>query len=154
MEKFAKDFLAGSLTPHIKSEPIPEKQDDAVIKVVGHTFEELVEKSDKDVLIGFFAPWCGHCTALKPKYEELAKRLKDEKNVMIAAIDATANSVNPMFSVTGFPTLYWVRRDQKTRPTTYKGGREVEDMLKFIAKEATEELSGFDRSGKEKKAEL
>lgn len=111
-------------------------------------------KSDKDVLVEFFAPWCGHCKALEPKYEELAKKLSEESGVTIAAIDATANTFPTQFNVRGFPTIYWVPKNSKENPVQYNEGREVEDLLKYVAKSATKELTHFDRDGKEKRQEL
>jgi protein disulfide isomerase family A protein 3 len=52
------------------------------------------------------------------------------------------------------PTLFWLPKDSK-KPVKYESGREVDDFIKFIAKEATNELKGYDRSGKPKaKTEL
>ena len=53
----------------------------------------------------------------------------------------------------GFPTLYWLPKETKV-PVAYNGGREVDDFIKYIAKEASSELKGWDRKGKEKKTEL
>ena len=60
---------------------------------VGKNFDEVVNDPERDVLIEFYAPWCGHCKSLAPKYEELAEKLKDEPGVTIAKMDATANDV-------------------------------------------------------------
>ena len=35
-------------------------------------------------------------------------------------------------------------------PKKYEGGREVDDFMKYLAREASTELSGFDRKGKKK----
>ena len=61
--------------------------------MVGLNFEEIVKNSDKDVLVEFYAPWCGHCKALAPKYDELALRVNRNKNLVIAKIDSTKNEI-------------------------------------------------------------
>jgi protein disulfide isomerase family A protein 3 len=150
-EKFLKDYQAGNLEAYMKSEPVPETQ--GPVKVaVAKNFEQLVTKSSKDVLVEFYAPWCGHCKKLAPVFDELGDKMEGEQ-VEIVKMDATANDVPPGFDVRGFPTLFWIPSDTR-KPVSYNGGREVNDFVKYIAEKATNELKGFDRSGKPKKTEL
>uniref|UniRef100_A0A0R3RV38 Protein disulfide-isomerase n=1 Tax=Elaeophora elaphi TaxID=1147741 RepID=A0A0R3RV38_9BILA len=150
LRKFVEDVVNDRLEPHMKSEEPPEEQGDVKV-VVAKTFQEMVIDAEKDVLIEFYAPWCGHCNALAPKYDELGQKLSGESGVIIAKMDATANDVPPPFQVQGFPTLYWVPKNRKDKPEPYSGGREVDDFIKYIAKHATEELEGYKRDGKPKK---
>merc|ERR1719259_478950 len=73
LRKFLEDFQAGSLEPHMKSEAVPASNDAGVKVAVAKNFDELVTKSEKDVLVEFYAPWCGHCKKLTPIYDELGE---------------------------------------------------------------------------------
>lgn len=154
LEKFVRDLLADKLKPHLKSEPVPDNTDAAVKVAVAENFDELVNDETKDVLVEFYAPWCGHCKTLAPKYEELAEKLSEENDIVIVKMDATANDVPKQYEVRGFPTLYYAPKNSKKNPKKYEGGREVKDFIKYLAKEATDELKGYGRDGKQKKTEL
>lgn len=45
--------------------------------VVAENFESIVNDDSKDVLIEFYAPWCGHCKNLEPKFNELGEKVTD-----------------------------------------------------------------------------
>ncbi|XP_065337000.1 protein disulfide-isomerase A3 [Cloeon dipterum] len=151
-ETFIKDLKADKLDPYLKSEPIPDDNEGPVVVAVAKNFDEVVTKVDKDVLIEFYAPWCGHCKKLAPTFDELGEKMKGE-DVSIVKMDATANDVPSTYDVRGFPTLYWVPKNNKDSPVRYESGREVNDFVEYIAKHATNELKGYDRKGKEKKKE-
>merc|ERR1712002_741623 len=148
---FLTDLAEGKLEPYMKSEPIPETQGNVKV-AVAKNFDELVTNNEKDVLVEFYAPWCGHCKKLTPIYDELGDKMAAE-DVEIVKMDATANDVPPEFDVKGFPTLYWLPKTSK-KPVSYNGGRELDDFIKYIAEHATDELKGYNRKGKEKKVEL
>lgn len=146
-EKFLKDLEADALEPYLKSEPIPESNTGNVKVAVAKNFDDIVTNNGKDTLIEFYAPWCGHCKKLAPIYDELGEKMANE-NVQIVKFDATANDVPAPYEVRGFPTLFWVRKESKDSPVKYEGGRELDDFIKYIAKEATDQLKSYDRKGK------
>jgi len=149
LEEFARKVANGELEPYLKSQAVPEQTGDVKV-VVAKNFDEIVNDDTKDVLIEFYAPWCGHCKSLAPKYDELAKKLKKESNIVIAKMDATENDVPSQYQVQGFPTLYFAPKNSKQNPRKYEGGREVDDFIKYLAKESTEPLNGYDRNGSKK----
>lgn len=131
--------VTGKLKPIVKSQPVPKNNKGPVKVVVGKTFDEIVMDTKKDVLIEFYAPWCGHCKKMEPEYLSLAKKYKNEKNLVIAKMDATANDVpHGAYKVEGFPTIYFAPSSKKQNPIQFSGGeRNVESLSKFVEEHAT-----------------
>ena len=98
-------------------------------------------KSEKDVLVEFYAPWCGHCKKLAPIYDELAQKVASSPEVLIAKMDATANEY-PGLEIKGFPTLLFYKKGDKSNPMPYEGERTLEGMLKFLEEQTGLSLSG------------
>lgn len=134
--KFVEDFAAEKIQPTIKSEPIPEKQEGPVHVAVADNFEQLVIDNDKDVFVEFYAPHCGHCKNLAPKYEQLGSLYFGKEDygskVTIAKFDCMANDLPPGLDIQGFPTLKLYPAKHKHDPADYTGDRSVEDMAKFV----------------------
>jgi len=139
VKKFAQDWKDGKLKPHIKTEPRPAAAKKGEVTVVtGETFNEVVLDSKKDVLIEFYAPWCGHCKTLAPKYDKLAEELKDVDSVVIAKMDATANDIpHSGYEARGYPTILFAPANNKDRPMKYEGEREVKAFKKWLKEKAS-----------------
>ncbi|CAM8951902.1 unnamed protein product [Rhodiola kirilowii] len=130
---WVKGYLAGEVKPFIRSEPIPQTNDEPVKVVVTDSLDDFVLKSNKNVLLEFYAPWCGHCKNLAPILDEVAVHFEKDPSVVIAKLDATANDVpQSTFAVQGFPTLYF--KSSTGKIIEYDGGRSKEDFISFIEK--------------------
>jgi len=143
LAKWIERYLADEIPNHIKSEAIPEDNNGPVKTIVAHTFESIVKDPTKDVLVEFYAPWCGHCKKLVPIWEELGEHFKTSPNVVIAKIDATANDVPPQLNIKGFPTILFFPAADKN-PVEYQGSRDLEDLKSFVLKQTGAEDEGED----------
>ena len=149
------------MEPSVKSEPIPEKQEGPVKVVVAKNYKEIVLENENDVLLEFYAPWCGHCkrsalicsclrsfhtdaqiTSLAPKYEELAAMYPDSAQVTIAKVDATANDVPD--EIQGFPTIKLFPAGAKSEPLTYSGSRTIEDLAAFVKENGKYKIDAYE----------
>ena len=88
--KFYDEFVNNKLTSILKSDPIPETNNEPVKVVVGKSFQDIVMDSSKDVLVKFYAPWCGHCKKMAPDYVKAAELIKEKNpNILLADFDST-----------------------------------------------------------------
>ncbi|XP_010268974.1 PREDICTED: protein disulfide-isomerase [Nelumbo nucifera] len=132
-----EEYMDGNLNPFRKSEPIPEVNNEPVKVVVADSLEDVVFNSGQNVLLEFYAPWCGHCKKLAPILDEVAVSFKSDSDVVIAKLDATANDFpHETFDVKGYPTLYF--RSASGNLLQYDGDRTKEDIIDFIQKNRDE----------------
>ena len=71
-----------------------KKKPTAVLNLTPETFDGAVKDESVFALVEFFAPWCGHCKALEPKWDELAEKFAPVESIMVAKMDATANEID------------------------------------------------------------
>lgn len=140
---FIGKFVAKELKPTLKTEA-REAADTTgdVVVLRGESFNELVIENNKDVLVEFYAPWCGHCKKLAPIWDELGKKVKSvSDNIVIAKMDATANEIDVNgVNVRGYPTIYYFKGTDKT-PRVYEGAREYEDFVAFLKENASHKFN-------------
>merc|ERR1712093_115439 len=129
-----ESFLKGGLAATIRSQDIPADNDGPVKVLVAKQYDELVMDNSKDAFVEFYAPWCGHCKTLAPKWEEVAKIFSTEEDVVVANVDADSEAGRPLgqrYGVSGFPTIKYFKKGS-TEATDYSAGREVADIVKFL----------------------
>lgn len=141
--EFVEKYTKGEVEPKVKTEEIPEVQENAVFKIVGKTHDSVINDSTKDVLVKYYAPWCGHCKRLAPTYEELAELYASDadaaEKVVIANVDATLNDVD--VEISGYPTLILYPANNKT-PIVYEGGRDLDSLVSFIKENGSFKVDG------------
>ncbi|CEM39955.1 unnamed protein product [Vitrella brassicaformis CCMP3155] len=138
--KFIDDFESADLSPFLRSEVIPAEQPGPVYAVVGKTFDDVVMKSKKDVLVFFYAPWCGHCKKFSGMYKSVAEKMSSVESILIADMDATANDVLGL-DIQGFPTVKFFPQRDKQHAIDYEGERDVDTIIDFLQQHATIQFS-------------
>merc|ERR1712190_29673 len=131
IKAFVAKFLAGELKQHLMSEEIPEDWDAAGVKVlVGKNFHEVAMNTEKNVLVEFYAPWCGHCKQLAPIWDKLGEKYADHANIVIAKMDSTANELEEI-KVQGFPTIKLIKAGDNSI-VDFDGERTEAGFTKFL----------------------
>jgi thioredoxin 1 len=92
------------------------------VEITDGTFETDVLKSDKPVLIDFWAVWCGPCRAIAPVVEELAAEY--DGKLLVGKVDVDNNpKISGMLGIRSIPTLL-----------VFKNGKVVEQIIGALPK--------------------
>lgn len=90
--------------------------------VTDQDFDEKVLKSDKPVMVDFYAEWCGPCKMLAPIVDELAK---EEGDVKVVKLDVDSNQATAQkYGVMSIPQMLF-----------FKGGEEVNRLTGAVPKD-------------------
>ena len=92
------------------------------LHITDENFETEVLKSDKPVLVDFWATWCGPCRMIAPIIEELAGEY--EGKVVIGKMDVDSNQMAPLkYGIRSIPTIL-----------IFKGGEMVDTIIGAVSK--------------------
>ena len=102
---------------------------DIILKLTDAEFENQVIKSDKPILVDYWAEWCGQCKMIAPVLEEVAEELSDK--VLIGKLNVDENSQTPpKYGIRGIPTLMLFKNGEAVG--TQVGAVSKSDLIKFI----------------------
>jgi thioredoxin 1 len=100
---------------------------EGMLEVEDGNFEAEVLKSDKPVLVDFWAPWCGPCKAIAPLVEELSKSYGEQ--IKFTKCNVDNNPVTPAkYGIKAIPTLIF-----------FKAGNVADQITGMVAKSKLEE---------------
>ncbi|KAI3445406.1 hypothetical protein Pfo_002071 [Paulownia fortunei] len=122
------EFVNNQGGTNVKIAAIPSN----VVVLTPENFDQIALDEKKDVLVEFYAPWCGHCKNLAPIYEKVATAFQLEEDVVIANVDADKyRDIAEKYGVSGYPTLKFFPKTNKAGED-YDGGRDLDDFVTFI----------------------
>ena len=82
----------------------------SIVHIGKANFEELVLKSEKKVLLDFWAPWCGPCKMIAPFVEEIAEEREDIK---VCKVDVDQEpELAAQYQVASIPTLFVIEKGE------------------------------------------
>lgn len=134
----------------LKSEAIPEDpsllEDEGSQVVVGKSFEDMVLRKDKDVMMQVYAPWCGFCKKFSKVWNSFAQDVKDAKHLVVAKMDGSRNS-SPLdeFSWDSYPKIFYVKAGER-KPIHFEGDRTLENLWAFASKHGSKPLKLGDKA--------
>tara|TARA_B100001778_G_C18484643_1_gene582045 strand:+ start:53 stop:379 length:327 start_codon:yes stop_codon:yes gene_type:complete len=102
---------------------------ESILKLTDAEFENQVIKSEKPILVDYWAEWCGPCKMIAPVLEEVASELSDK--VLIGKLNVDENSETPpKYGIRGIPTLMLFKDGEVVG--TQVGAISKNDLINFI----------------------
>jgi thioredoxin 1 len=81
------------------------------IELTDANFDEIVLKSDKPVLVDFWAEWCGPCRIIAPFVKEISEEYADK--AIVGKVDVDSNpGISAKFGIRNIPTLLFFKKGE------------------------------------------
>lgn len=101
----------------------------SVLKITGENYEKEVLKSDKPVLIDFYADWCGPCRTMSPIIDEIAEEKAD--SIKVGKVNVDENQDLAMeYGVMSIPTIMIIKNGKVEN--TFVGVRDKGEIMEAL----------------------
>ena len=107
----------------------------AIKEATDATFEELVLKNDKPVVVDFWAVWCGPCKLVAPEMEKISEKYDGVVDVVKVDVDANPG-LSQAYQIMSIPTIAY-----------FKPGDQPKGVVGFQPMEQLEKKFGLDELG-------
>jgi protein disulfide-isomerase len=124
---YAAAHRAASKEPRPAVTPNPNGQS---VPLSAETFQTLVTMTQEPWFIKFYAPWCHHCQAMAPSWDQLAKRMEGRLNIGEVNCDAESRLCKDV-RLKGYPTILFFKGGERVE---YDGLRGLGDFVHYAEK--------------------
>lgn len=143
VRRFANRYVEGVLSQHFRSEPVPERQEGAVITLVADTYDQYRNDENITLIVMYYANWCKHSQAFLPiflSWAEESRELPKSKfhNMVFAKVDMARNEI-PDAQEYGYPSIMCLRRYRELDEEYFRdyliefgGARTLEGLRKYM----------------------
>jgi thiol-disulfide isomerase/thioredoxin len=142
------NYTTSSLAPFHRSSPTPtppshEPMSDAsdindsrvyVVEVTSANFNAVVMDPTKDVLLFYYAPWCGFCSSVAHVYLMLAHHFRSMHHMVFARLNGDSDDLPWKFRVSRYPSLVYFPAADKAESTVFPPHRELTlpNLVRFV----------------------
>ena len=98
----------------------------SVLKITSDNYEEEVMKSEKTVLIDFYADWCGPCKMMSPIIDQISEEKADSLKVGKLNVDENQD-LAMQYGIMSIPTIVIIKNGQVKK--TFVGLRDKNEIL-------------------------
>lgn len=151
IDEFVMAFFQQKLNRFYKTQltGVPEKQD-TIMTITTANFDEIVMKSDFNVVLLVNSQTCHSCGEYKPILHDLVIGYASQGNFLVCQIDGELNDHEHLNFET-IPSLFVYLIKDKTKPIEYKGNKNIEEVKAFVSKNLKVKLRSVSEATDEKK---
>jgi thioredoxin 1 len=101
-----------------------------MLEITNKNFEEVVMKSDKPVVLDFWAEWCSPCRIISPIMEDLSKEYENEVKIVKCNVDDNPE-LSQKFNIRSIPTVFFIKKGGEVFDTKIGAGNKQSFIKKI-----------------------
>ncbi|KAJ5070566.1 protein disulfide isomerase [Anaeramoeba ignava] len=126
------EFYENKLSPQVKSEKEPIKNNGAVRILTANNFPLYVTGSDEEWVVEFMSDSCSHCKSFNPIFSQIASSFYKVNGINFGQFNVMKNDLDPALEVVSLPTVLFFPKDKSQPFQRLTAQRTPENVISFI----------------------